>query len=114
MPIYEYKCNECGEALEARQKFSDDPLVDCPNCGAPALERLVSASSFSLKGSGWYADGYGAKKPEASAEKSPAKPEANGKDTGTKESTASSSDKKSDVDTKKKSSDAKTNLKQAS
>jgi putative FmdB family regulatory protein len=70
--MYEYGCNSCGNALEARQKFSDPPLTDCPACGQPALERLVSASSFALKGGGWYADGYGggskggdAKKPKA-------------------------------------------------
>jgi putative FmdB family regulatory protein len=59
MPMYEYGCKSCGHAMEARQKFSDAPLTDCPACGQAELERLVSASSFALKGGGWYADGYG-------------------------------------------------------
>lgn len=61
MPLYEYACEKCGHHLEARQKMSDEPLKLCPSCGAEALQRLVSRSSFALKGSGWYADGYGAK-----------------------------------------------------
>ncbi|MCK6548467.1 zinc ribbon domain-containing protein [Myxococcota bacterium] len=59
MPLYEYACANCGQELEARQRISDAPLKTCPKCGTDALERLVSMSSFSLKGSGWYADGYG-------------------------------------------------------
>jgi len=54
MPIHEYRCESCGEQLEKLQRMNDDPLVDCPACGAPALKRLVSAASFRLKGSGWY------------------------------------------------------------
>ena len=54
MPIYEYRCESCGETLEKLQKISDAPLVDCPACGQSALKKLVSASSFRLKGGGWY------------------------------------------------------------
>jgi putative FmdB family regulatory protein len=54
MPIYEYRCDSCGEELEKLQRMSDDKLVDCPACGEPALKRLVSAAAFRLKGSGWY------------------------------------------------------------
>jgi len=54
MPIYEYRCESCGEELEKLQRMSDDKLVDCPACGKPALKRLVSAAAFRLKGSGWY------------------------------------------------------------
>jgi len=54
MPIYEYKCTECQHRLEKLQKMSDDLLKDCPECGQSALTKLVSASSFKLKGSGWY------------------------------------------------------------
>jgi putative FmdB family regulatory protein len=54
MPIYEYGCKSCGHALDALQKISDDPLVDCPECGEPALKRLISAPRFRLKGDGWY------------------------------------------------------------
>ena len=46
MPIYEYACQSCGHALEALQKLSDAPLVDCPECGRPELRKLVSAAGF--------------------------------------------------------------------
>lgn len=54
MPIYEYQCQACGEAHEALQKISDAPLVDCPACGKPDLQKKVSAAAFRLKGGGWY------------------------------------------------------------
>lgn len=54
MPIYEYACKACGHALEVMQKMSDAPLTDCPACGKPQLEKLVSAAGFRLKGGGWY------------------------------------------------------------
>jgi putative FmdB family regulatory protein len=54
MPIYEYRCDSCGHALDALQKLSDAPLAVCPQCDAAALRRLVSAPRFRLKGSGWY------------------------------------------------------------
>ena len=70
MPIYEYRCNECQHDVEALQKLSDPPLVTCPACGKPALQKLVSAAGFQLKGSGWYVTDFrggagGAKKKEA-------------------------------------------------
>ncbi len=54
MPIYEYRCGECGHELEALQQLSDPALTDCPECGEGALARLVSAAGFRLKGGGWY------------------------------------------------------------
>ncbi len=54
MPIYEYRCTECGHELEKLQKINDAPLTDCPACGKPALQKQVSAAGFRLKGSGWY------------------------------------------------------------
>ena len=54
MPIYEYECKACGHRLEAIQKFSDSPLVDCPKCAAKELRKLISAPAFRLKGGGWY------------------------------------------------------------
>jgi putative FmdB family regulatory protein len=54
MPIYEYRCGACGHHLEALQKMTDGPLRKCPECGKSQLKRLVSASRFRLKGSGWY------------------------------------------------------------
>lgn len=54
MPIYEYRCASCGHTLEALQKISDQPLQRCPACQQDALQKLVSAPSFRLKGGGWY------------------------------------------------------------
>jgi putative FmdB family regulatory protein len=54
MPIYEYACQECDHKLDALQKISEAPLVDCPECGEPGLKRLLSAPRFRLKGQGWY------------------------------------------------------------
>ena len=54
MPIYGYTCQNCGHTLDALQKMADDPLVDCPECGQPALKRQLSAPRFRLKGQGWY------------------------------------------------------------
>jgi len=58
MPLYEYKCESCGEVFEVRQKFVDEPLVEHPGCGGK-VERLISASSLHFKGSGWYVTDYG-------------------------------------------------------
>jgi putative FmdB family regulatory protein len=68
MPIYEYRCTECGFQKEALQKLSDAPLKDCPQCGKPALAKMVTAAGFQLKGSGWYVTDFknkSAPKPEA-------------------------------------------------
>jgi len=54
MPIYEYECTKCAHKMEALQKMSEKPLLDCPACGKPGLSKLVSAASFRLKGGGWY------------------------------------------------------------
>ncbi len=74
MPIYEYQCAACGHSLDAIQKMSDSPLVECPACGQPQLQKLISAAGFRLKGSGWYETDFkgGAKKKEAASTSSDA------------------------------------------
>ena len=57
MPIYEYECRDCGKHCEVIQKFNDEPLSICPECGGN-LHKLVSQSSFILKGNGWYVTDY--------------------------------------------------------
>ncbi len=54
MPIYAYKCAECGHQMDVIRKVSDPPLTDCPNCGKSALVKQVTAAGFQLKGAGWY------------------------------------------------------------
>ena len=89
MPIYEYRCADCGFQEEYLRKVSEPPLTVCPSCGKPKFEKLLSAAGFHLKGSGWYATDFkgGAKpakdkaeqKPEAKSEaKSDAKPDSKG------------------------------------
>jgi putative FmdB family regulatory protein len=58
MPIYEYQCQDCGHRLEVLQKISDAPLTICPKCEKARLSKLVSAASFQLKGTGWYATDF--------------------------------------------------------
>ncbi len=64
MPVYEYQCTECGQIEEAFQKISDPPLETCVHCKG-SLKKLISHSSFHLKGSGWYVTDYGGAKNSA-------------------------------------------------
>ena len=54
MPIYGYNCKSCEHRFDVLQKMSDEPLVHCPDCGEPTLQKELSAPKFRLKGSGWY------------------------------------------------------------
>lgn len=86
MPIYDYKCSDCGHQIEVIQKFSDEPKTLCVECGNETLKKMVSAPSFRLKGGGWYETDFktGTKKNIASDDTSSNK----------KSSTNSSSDSK--------------------
>ena len=66
MPIYEYECTQCGRIEEAWQKFSDRPLTTCKYCSG-RLHKLISQSSFHLKGTGWYATDYANKSASSSS-----------------------------------------------
>lgn len=65
MPIYEYKCQQCGAHLEVRQSVSDKPLSTCEKCHGK-LEKQWSLSGFQFKGAGWYVTDYAGKKAEKS------------------------------------------------
>lgn len=86
MPIYEYECVQCGKVEEAVQKVSDAPLTSCKHCSGE-LHKLISHSSFHLKGSGWYVTDYASKH------------------TGSSDSGASSDKKDSGADTSAKSAE---------
>lgn len=66
MPVYEYRCHDCGITFEARQKFADAPLTACTSCGG-RVEKQISLPGFSLKGDGWYHSGYGPSQKPAAA-----------------------------------------------
>jgi len=100
MPLYEYKCEKCGNLFEVMQKFSDEPVKTHENCGG-SVHRLLSAPALQFKGSGWYVNDYakkGANKSDSNAngqsksEPSASKPESS-PSTSTSASTPSS-DKK--------------------
>lgn len=76
MPIYEYQCSDCGTIEEALQKVSDAPLTNCAHCSGK-LSKLISHSTFHLKGSGWYVTDYadkGKTPPATAADKSGSDP----------------------------------------
>ncbi|MEU6395337.1 FmdB family zinc ribbon protein [Streptomyces sp. NPDC046939] len=96
MPTYQYQCTECGEGLEAVQKFTDDALTECPNCGG-RLKKVFSAVGIVFKGSGFYRnDSRG-----SSSSSSPASSSKSSSDSSSKSSSDSSSSSSSS------SSDAK-------
>ncbi|MFN2501818.1 MAG: FmdB family zinc ribbon protein [Pyrinomonadaceae bacterium] len=71
MPIYEYKCQQCGIHVEKRQSVSDAPLTTCEKCHG-RLEKQWSLSGFQFKGAGWYVTDYAGNKNAAPAEKTSA------------------------------------------
>ena len=74
MPIYEYRCSECGFQDEFLQKHSEPQLTVCPSCKKETFKKLLSAAGFQLKGSGWYATDF-----KSSGSKPVAKSEGEGK-----------------------------------
>ena len=93
MPLYEYRCEDCGETIEIIQKFSDSPLSKCEDCGG-LLERLLSPSAIQFKGSGWYVTDYGKNSRKGS-------PPKHSSEKSGEEKTTSASDSKSDSGSKK-------------
>jgi putative FmdB family regulatory protein len=92
MPIYEYKCRECGTHIEKMQKISDAPLTVCENCGGQ-LEKQISRSGFQFKGDGWYVTDYSNKGKSDSG-------------TGKKSASSGSSEKKSSAESTDKADSA--------
>jgi putative FmdB family regulatory protein len=100
MPIYEYQCKKCGE-FELMQRITETPLKRCPTCHGK-VTKLISNTSFQLKGTGWYVTDYGRKdgtskesrteskdsKTESKAEKSTSTPDTKSSKTDTKATTA--------------------------
>ena len=93
MPIYEYQCTKCGEVFEAFQKITDEPLTQCKFCNSK-VEKLISHSSFQLKGSGWYLTDY-ARRSSSSALDKPKTSESADKTETTKTSSETKNTEKS-------------------
>ncbi len=98
MPVYEYECTKCGNHAEVLQQISDPPLSKCEKCSG-RMKKLISQSTFHLKGSGWYVTDYTSKSKGYDG-----KPGNNGVDTATKEPIGSSKESKSTNDKPKTSS----------
>ena len=92
MPLYEYQCTTCGKIEEAIQKFSDAPLTTCKHCSGK-LTKLISQSSFHLKGTGWYVTDYSKKSPSEHGKDASSSSSGNeNKSSGSSDSKASTSD----------------------
>jgi putative FmdB family regulatory protein len=103
MPVYEYACSKCGHEFEAEQRITEAPLKTCPRCRARKLKRLISQTSFVLKGSGWYADLYSSKAKTGGEEAKPdAKSDAAGEAAGAEKTGSEGSPAPSDPKPKKK------------
>lgn len=105
MPIYEYCCKECG-VFEVTQRITENPLTSCPTCGGD-IRRLISLTSFVLKGSGWYATDYARSngKSESSDDSSGKEAAANGSTDKSAASPSEESSKTSSTESSKPSSD---------
>lgn len=101
MPIYEYRCKKCGKQFEYMQRMSDAAKRKCEACGALALERLISSTSFQLKGSGWYKDLYSSAKPAASGSTESASGSESGSDSKPAETKPAASEKSGSTGDKK-------------
>ncbi|MGW3510434.1 FmdB family zinc ribbon protein [Streptomyces sp. NPDC000994] len=91
MPTYQYQCTECGEGLEAVQKFTDDALTECPGCGG-RLKKVFSAVGIVFKGSGFYRnDSRGSSSSSSPASSKSSSPSSSGSSSSSSESSSGSS-----------------------
>ena len=93
MPIYEYQCEKCSHEFELEQRITDDPVKTCPKCRSRRVKKLISQTSFVLKGSGWYSDLYSSPKKDDKHDK---KSSDSGEASGSSDSTTSKSGKDSE------------------
>jgi putative FmdB family regulatory protein len=104
MPVYEYICKACDHEFEREQRISDNPVKKCPECGAMKAKRLISRTSFVLKGGGWYSDLYSSTRGDSAKRE-------NGAESSSKSDASSKSDSSSPS---KPSSDKKDNTSKGS
>jgi putative FmdB family regulatory protein len=94
MPVYEYKCKKCNKEFEVMQKITEDPLTVCSSCGG-ALKKLITNTSFVLKGSGWYVTDYPSS--DRTKEKKAEKPASKAKDTKSEPKTEAKTETKKEA-----------------
>ena len=102
MPVYEYLCEKCGHEFEREQRITEDPVRRCPSCRALKVKRLISQTSFVLKGGGWYSDLYSSSKPGKAKDAAESKPSPTSSDSSAKAESTSSSDSSTKKSSEKK------------
>lgn len=102
MPIYEYACERCKKEFEVEQRITEEPLKRCPSCRSTKIKRLISQTSFVLKGGGWYSDLYSSSKDKKASSR---EKKEGGKQAGDKEA-STSTDKKPSSESKKNGKNA--------
>lgn len=115
MPVYEYACPSCGANFEKQQSITANPIKTCPECGGRKVQRLISNTSFVLKGSGWYVTDYArkGKTGDAPSKESTSKSEGSAKSEGSSKS-SDSADSKPSTSNKESAGDGKTSTKASS
>ncbi|SAK40105.1 FmdB family transcriptional regulator [Caballeronia hypogeia] len=91
MPIYAYRCANCGHEKDVLQKLSDAPLTQCPACGQDAFSKQVTAAGFQLKGSGWYVTDFRGGNSNSNGGSNPSAPAAKSDDASANSGSAASS-----------------------
>src|SRR6266850_5198397 len=104
MPIYEYECAKCGKTIEVIQRFSDKPLKKHEGCGG-SLTKLISASGFQFKGTGWYVTDYARKSSPENAKAESKETSSNGSKEGSTDKPAAEKAGKKDSPSRSEKSD---------
>ncbi len=97
MPIYEYRCSDCGFQKEYLQRLSEPPIGVCPSCNKTTFAKMLTAAGFHLKGSGWYATDFKNQGSKPAAEKKPDANAAKKPDAKTETKTETKTEAKSDA-----------------
>ena len=103
MPIYEYACEKCGGEFEVEQRITEDPIKTCKLCKSRKVKRLISQTSFVLKGGGWYNDLYSSNKPGGSKDADGSSDSASSASSDSSSSSSDSGGKSSSKKSSKKS-----------
>ena len=107
MPTYEYRCTDCGEHLEVVQRFTDDPLTECPACGG-SLRKVFGSIGITFKGSGFYKTDSRSSSGKGRSSSGDGSKETSAKESSSKESSSKDAAKESSSSSSSSTSDAKT------